>query len=72
MTPTEAIEAALIRAGVTTQVARCAIVGEHPVQWSRYLNGHRSPKCSKVARWMESARAEGYELRLAWDADGAQ
>jgi hypothetical protein len=72
MSPTEAIEAALIRAGITTQVAQAAVIGEHPVQWARYVHGHRSPQCSKVARWLESTRAEGYELRIDWDADGAR
>jgi len=72
MSPARAIAEALSRGGVTTQRAQALVIGEHHVSWCRYLKGHRSPKCSKVAEWMCAARSEGYELRVQWDADGAR
>jgi len=72
MTPQAAIAAALTRVGVSKRKDQAEVIGESPTMWSRYLNGHRSPQCAKVAEWMRSARSEGYDLRLEWDADGAR
>ena len=70
--PVKAISDALTRVGVSKRKDQAEVIGESPTMWSRYLNGHRSPQCAKVAEWMRSARSEGYELRLQWDADGAR
>ena len=69
-TPVKAVSDALHAAGVTKRKAQAAIVGETDVQWTRYLNGHRSPKCSKVQRWLANAAAGGYPIALTWDGVG--
>lgn len=61
----------LYAAGVHKRRDQAAIIGESDVQWSRYLNGHRSPKCSKVQRWLAAAEVAGHPIRLEWGANGA-
>ena len=70
MTPAEAISDALAAAGITKRKAQAAIVGETDVQWTRYLNGHRSPTCAKVQRWLAAAKKAGHPIRLRWTGEG--
>ena len=71
MSPVEAISAALDAAGITKRKTQAALVGETDVQWTRYLNGHRSPTCAKVQRWLKTAKAAGHPVVLEWSADGS-
>ena len=66
-TAPRAISAALHVVGVTKRQDQAALIGEPPTMWSRYLNGHRSPQCSKVQAWLKSAGAAGYTLGLTLD-----
>lgn len=68
--PVGAISGALHAAGITKRKAQAAIVGETDVQWTRYLNGHRSPTCDKVQHWLKTARGNGYPIVLRWAANG--
>ncbi len=69
-TPVKVISDALHAKGITKRKAQAAIVGETDVQWTRYLNGHRSPTCAKVQRWLKTARDNGYPVVLRWAANG--
>lgn len=69
--PARAISAALAAAGVTVKAKQAAIVGERKQHWSGYWHGHQSPSCAKVQAWLVRARAAGYDVGLAWTADGA-
>ena len=69
--PAQAISLALEAAGVKRRKKQAAVVGENAVMWTRYLNRHRSPQCSKVQEWLSNAASSGHMIALQWDIDGA-
>lgn len=64
------IAAVLASRGVTKKIAVAELLGESPSQFSRYLNGHRSPQVATVAEWLRRAAAAGHPIRLEWSIEG--
>ncbi len=67
VTAPQALSAALAVRGVETRAAQAAVLKEQPTHWTRYLAG-RSPKGSKIQRWIERVVAAGYPVRFDWSA----
>lgn len=62
----------LFDVGIKTQSAMAETIGESPTQWNRHLRGHKSPTCRKVQGWLETASANGVELKLVWTREGVR
>lgn len=73
MTPLpQAIQAALLDCGAAhTARQAAALLGIHPVQWSEYMTGKRSPTQARVERGLQRLVDGGLDVRASWTpADG--
>lgn len=70
MSHAAAIALVLVDQGVTVGKEQAALLGEHPVQWSRYLKGRTDPGCAKVQGWLQTAENNGYKLAIWWPPSG--
>jgi hypothetical protein len=66
-TPAQALSAALDDLGVTKRHAQALALGVNAGLWSRYVNGHVSPRWSKIERWLKTANENGHPMVLTWN-----